>query len=289
MLGSFIGVRVRKRRLSQLITYLPSAADTWVGLDVAALRRAGLMQLLDSVPVSEEAEYQSFVKQTGFRYETDLDQAVLLVQPARTLGVLEGRFDWKKLTQAAQQQGGRCDADYCRVPSARPGKTISFRRINPHVLGIASAPDPDAARLIGPSAHGVVPADLPTQPLWISLPPTAFLGEDTLPAGTRLFARVLAHTQRVLFTIGQEQSRYAVGMDVRCMNAHDAQIITEELQKITQTLNSFISREKQTPNPNDLSGVLSAGTFQQKETEVVGHWPVEPGFFKTVASTGGSH
>jgi hypothetical protein len=39
-----------------------------------------------------------------------------------------------------------------------------------------------------------------------------------------------------------------------------------------------------TPNPRDLSGVLVAGTFEQRQSIVIGTWPVERGFVEALAS-----
>ena len=42
---------------TQLITYLPPANDTYMFVDVSALRKGGFLQLLDAVQATEEAEY----------------------------------------------------------------------------------------------------------------------------------------------------------------------------------------------------------------------------------------
>jgi hypothetical protein len=46
----------------------------------------------------------------------------------------------------------------------------------------------------------------------------------------------------------------------------------------------MIEREHMTPNPRDLSGVLVAGTFEQRQSTVIGTWPVERGFVEALAS-----
>jgi hypothetical protein len=37
----------------------------------------------------------------------------------------------------------------------------------------------------------------------------------------------------------------------------------------------MIERERQTPNPADLSGVLTSGTFKAVGKKVFGYWPIE--------------
>ncbi len=40
----------------------------------------------------------------------------------------------------------------------------------------------------------------------------------------------------------------------------------------------MMEREKQTPNPADLSGVLAARSFRRVDGRVVGRWPIERAF-----------
>jgi hypothetical protein len=44
----------------------------------------------------------------------------------------------------------------------------------------------------------------------------------------------------------------------------------------------MIARERQTPNPSDLSGVLTSGVFRQEGTRVHGSWPLGPAFLENL-------
>jgi len=49
-----------------------------------------------------------------------------------------------------------------------------------------------------------------------------------------------------------------------------------QLQHATSLLRETIASENQKPNPTDLSGVLTAGVFEQAGRRVVGRWPLPP-------------
>jgi hypothetical protein len=44
----------------------------------------------------------------------------------------------------------------------------------------------------------------------------------------------------------------------------------------------MIARENHSPNPADLSGVLTAGSFHQTDTRVIGYWPIERSFVENL-------
>ena len=46
----------------------------------------------------------------------------------------------------------------------------------------------------------------------------------------------------------------------------------------------MIEREHHTPNPADLSGVLSSGAFLAADARVMGYWRIEPAFLKSLLS-----
>ena len=62
---------------------------------------------------------------------------------------------------------------------------------------------------------------------------------------------------------------------MRCENVSDAVQVASELTKATNLVRRVIESEKQTPNPADLSGLLTAGTFHNEGTKVIGEWPIE--------------
>jgi hypothetical protein len=52
-------------------------------------------------------------------------------------------------------------------------------------------------------------------------------------------------------------------------------------------LQKFIAREKQKPNPDDLSGVLTAGKFNRTDRHVIAYWPIPRALIFSL-SAGGS-
>jgi hypothetical protein len=47
----------------------------------------------------------------------------------------------------------------------------------------------------------------------------------------------------------------------------------------------MIEREHQRPNPADLSGVLTSGTFHSDGSRVVGSWPIEHEFIQNLLAS----
>jgi hypothetical protein len=51
-------------------------------------------------------------------------------------------------------------------------------------------------------------------------------------------------------------------------------------------LRDMIAREHQSPNPHDLSGVLTSGVFNHVGTRVLGTWPIERSFVQGLLEGG---
>ena len=64
-------------------------------------------------------------------------------------------------------------------------------------------------------------------------------------------------------------------------------MLAAELERNTTLLRSMIARENRTPNPRDLSGVLTSGTFSHAGPRVTGRWPIAHGLVEDTL-TGGS-
>jgi hypothetical protein len=73
---------------------------------------------------------------------------------------------------------------------------------------------------------------------------------------------------------------------VECASGASADSLSAQLRQTTETLRNMISREQQTPNPADLSGVLTAGVFRSEGSRVYGSWPVAPVFFNNILGGG---
>ncbi len=256
-------------------------------LDVGALRASGILDKLVGSTVGEAADYTAFVRQSGFDYKRDLERVMLNSAGGIHYFLLQGKFDWPKLRSYAESQGGKCQgATYCQMKGSTPDRVISWRRISDDYMGLASARDEAGARAIDrrPSPEKA-PFTSPAAPLWLHLPGDVIRANQELPAGTRLFAKALEKSERVVFALAPDNAGFALTADVTCANPEEAAILRAQLDGLTKTLASFIAREKQQPSAADLSGVLTSGQFERADRNVKARWSVPKAF---IDSLGGS-
>jgi hypothetical protein len=65
---------------------------------------------------------------------------------------------------------------------------------------------------------------------------------------------------------------------VTCRTQEDAAVLKAQMESITALLKKFLRLEKQQPNTADLSGILTAGSFERSGTHVKARWPVPKAF-----------
>lgn len=263
---------------------MPHPDSTFMYVDLRPIRDSGLLERMAGSAIGEEEEYKTFVARTGFDYKTDLDTILTAVYNDTTYLLLRGRFQWKSLIAYATSQGGTCRTGFCRIPANKPNRTISFRAITPTAMALAVSTDEWAAASIKPPSGRIPQLDVPQQPIWAIIPGSALHTRDTIPTGTKLFAKALENTERVVLTLGPEQDRFQIDMDAICKNESDAVILRSQLETITGLLQKLINRESQKPNPGDLSGILVQGSFSRVDRHVMGKWPVPREFMDSLAS-----
>lgn len=289
LIGAAVGIfilRPAPLTAAAMMAYFPEREATIVFLDVAAIRNSGLLERIAGSTVGEEAEYKTFVAQTGFDYKRDLDRVMLNSAGGVHYFLLQGRFDWNKLRSYAQQQGGKCAGEECSLPASAPERVISFRSLRRGVLAMATARDESGSRAVDHRRVPPPPFAIPAEPVWVHVPAQAIQpGAQTLPSGTRLFAKALEPAERVIFALGPAQANFQLSMDVACRTPEQAAVLRAQLESLTRLLQGFIRREGKKPNAQDLSGVLTTGSFTRQERHVVGKWTIERAFFE---SLGGS-
>ena len=275
----------RTPAVRELAAWLPPGPGTLVYIDVAALRDSGILETLVGSRLTEEAEYRQFVEGTGFDYKSDLNQLLVKFTPDERFFVVSGHFDWKKLIGYAEHaSGGTCNNGFCRVSGSVPNRNISFYAVRRDMMALASAPDVWAAyKIKRQSSHPA--AGVPAEPVWVSLPGSAVQALSRMPEGTRAIARALEPAENVLFSLGPANERFQLSVDVTCKTAEDAAILKAQLEGLTATLQKMIARENQKPSVSDLSGVLTAGTFERRDRHVLGRWPIEAAFINSIAGT----
>jgi hypothetical protein len=267
-----------------ILQRLPTAYATVLHIDVGALRSSGLLARVSATDVVEEPEYGAFVSRTGFDYKTDLDSATIAFAPEGVFFLLKGRFDWDSLKAYAERERGSCRDGLCEMTGSKPDRLISFLPLRSNVMALAVSPSPGAAALLRSRSNRTRNVAVPNEPVWISIPRVDLQRLDHLPAGTRSFARAMQNSDQVVLTLGTEREEMRARLLVHCRSEADAQVLAARLRETTELLRKMIARERQTPNPSDLSGVLTSGVFRQQGARVHGVWPLGPMFLENLLS-----
>lgn len=250
-------------------------------LDLKALRDSGVLDKLVGSAVNEEPEYKLFVQQTGFDYKTDLDTVVATSLKDTHYFILRGHFDWKNVISYVTSQGGACLNGFCRITDPKGNRNVSLYAVNKQTMALSTGSNEWGASEIRIHNEGI-PFEVPKQPVWLSLPAATLQTANKLPPGTRQFAKVVEGAERLLFTMGARENGFEIVADVTCKTAEQAAVLKTQLEDLTKVLQSLIAREKQTPNLNDLSGVLTSGNFQRVDRHVLGRWPVQRAFIDSL-------
>jgi len=272
-LWGVIWYRSRAISPAAMMKRLPTDDAVVLYVDFAKLRGAGLLQLLDGSKVGEDPEYQSFVRKTDFDYKQDLDTAIVAFAPKSKYMLLKGRFDWKALKSYVLGTGGRCNNSFCKMAGSTPERRISFFPMQSNLMAMGVSED-DVAALRMNQVEVRPDADIPDSPIWLAIPPSVVKSGQSLPAGTQMFARSLDRAQSVILSLVQEGNAFAAKLDVRCASAADASALAGDLSNTTRLLREMIEREHQTPNPADLSGFLTSGTFMSQGQKAHGYWHI---------------
>ncbi len=270
---------------AELLRHLPRDGAAVVYIDVTALRRAGVLDLLAGSRSVEDTEYRAFVERSGFNYRDHLDAVLASFRGEEVFILLRGRFDWSSLRRYVAEGGGECRDDFCRMAASTAGRHISFFPLRPRMMALAVSPDPRAASALR-SPRGEAPAKIPGEPVWLSVAPALLRSTRGLPPGVALFLAALGNAQSVTLAGGADGENFQASLEAECASAADGAVLAAQLEKLTDVLRKMIAREKQSPNPRDLSGVLTAGTFRREDRRVYGRWPVRRAFLEALAAGG---
>jgi hypothetical protein len=196
--------------------------------------------------------------------------------------LLRGRFQWDDLQAYAQQQGGGCQDSFCRMRGSTPERNISFLSLSSNVMALAVSRDPSAARHLLDEQPEGRQVGVYAEPVWIAIPGSIFEDLERVPEGTRAFARALQGSREAVLALAPAGERLEARLTVISRSDPDAQTLATRLTETTQLLRDMIAREKGTPNPGDLSGVLTAGRFERRGSQVRGTWPIEREFIQGI-------
>jgi len=237
--------------------------------------------LLDGSKLGQEPEYESFVRDTDFNYVQDLDSALAAFAPTGKYILAKGRFDWKALRDYVKAQHGECYNSVCQMAGSTPERKISFLPLQTDLMAMAVSSDAGAALRMEIAEAGA-PTPVPDAAVWLLLPPAILKSQDSLPDGTRQFAKSVEDAKSVTIGFAPEGNRLAAHLNVLCRSDRDAALTAAVLTKITEVLRKVIAQSGQKPSANVLSGPLTLGSFESKGSRVFGYWPIERAFVEQV-------
>jgi len=277
-----IWLRSRPVGVVEQLKRMPERDAVVFYVDFAALRRAGVLRLLDASKMAEDADYRAFAEKINLDWREDLDSAMVAVGPSGKFMLVHGRFDWRRLQSYAKGAGGECNAGGCRLPGSTPDRHISFQPLQRSLMALAVSKDDDwAVHRIGRS-RSAPDSDVPDAPFWVRIPGAVLKAGGELPSGTRMFAHSVEQADSVTLLLAPTGDRLEARLDVACRNDKDAVVMAGELTRVTAMLREMIEREHQKPNPADLSGVLTSGSFYSEGRRVLGRWPIEHSFLENL-------
>lgn len=247
-----------------LLSRFPSGDAAVLSADFALLRDAGL---LNEPKAALEPDYKKFLDGTGFDYRRDLDSVTAAFAGNGNYYIARGRFDWKKLRAYVAQQGGSCYRDLCRVQGSSPERHISFLPLRNDTIALAVSSDDFAAtRLTKPGPP--VTGNIPSGPVWLSVPGAGMRQPNALPPTMRTMFSALRSTERVVITLQPVGNEIEARMEATCKTPVDAGVLASQLRLATASLREALKQD------DELSAALTAGTFDQIDRRVTGRWPV---------------
>ena len=268
----------QKRDQGVLFNRLPAENVLLLHVDIERLRHASALAPVLRARVDPDPDYAAFVKQTGFDYQRDLDRAVVCYLPDRVYVLAQGRFDAERLRQYALAQGGNCAGNRlpCRMAASRADRRISFSLLTPNVLGLATAPEPDAVRQLeqtpAPNAEPLaLAAGDPAALLWATATPEALdRGLEGQAGGLpHNLSKALEGAQRVYLYVNDRSPNLEVSLKAVCHSESQA----AEMRRLVQGMNDFIGGlARRTP----WGKVLASAVIRQEQSAIRATWTLDP-------------
>jgi hypothetical protein len=259
----------------ELGQYLPGGESLVVSVDLAAMRQAGLLDLLAGSAAEQEADYREFVERTGFDYRTDLDRALIAVRGESVFGLMVGRFDWNVISGYAEDQQAMCRSSFCRMVGSRPGHTVSFFPLRKDILALASSTDEWAAFQLQKNPSITRPRIGP-EPI-VVLVPKRLLTEGTAPEMLRPWIAGLGGAEQARLALDAPGGRFELRLRVRCAGEANAATLESRVREQFGALRDAVMKN---PNPDQLSLMLSGGEFGREGNEMTGKWAMSRSFIE---------
>jgi hypothetical protein len=268
---------------SQLVQMLPPDRAVYVYLNVELLRKAALLDVLAGSTSLEQGDYKQFVRDSGFDYRRDLDGVAIAFRDGDVYYAAQGRFDWPKLEAFAGSHGGKCERFLCKMPGTVPGRDVSYYMPRNNILAIATSSHATAGDMVAPGTWSNGPK-IPDVGLWVAAPGAAFRDLTAMPSLLRPLLSPLTDARSAIFTLGAGRQDFELHLEVNAKDAASATKLATQFGDITRLAIQAMEREKVTPSPTDLSGVLAAGVFQSSDTTATGTWPISRTFLSSLSA-----
>jgi hypothetical protein len=270
------------QNVSEMVRHLPAGEGPVIYLDAAALRRAGILGLLEGNAADREADYRNFVSATGFDYRLDLDSALLAFRGDDRYYLFGGRFQWQKLADYTRTSGGRCQNGHCVLPASMPERFISFLQVRSGLMAMAVSRDTFVATQLTGTQRSV-PFEIPGEPVWVYLPSSMLRPSTEMPYIMSRFLSTLEGAQSATIAIGGTTAEFEMRLRAPFAGSTSATKAVSRLMEATQSLKEELSKENKTPLPAELAGVLTSGTFEVKDSTAIGRWPLSRQFIESLA------
>jgi hypothetical protein len=275
----------------QMVAILPRQGASIFYVNVAAIRESGLLSDVSGPRVTEEQEYKDFVAQTGFDYQQDLDRLAGSASEDNTYLLLAGQFDWKKLNQYAKSHGGQCLQGICWLPASRANRWISFLPLRSNLMGLAISANQRAVYDLG-KIGSVKAADVPSAPVWITIPHGILAKPHSLPPIGAAMAAAVGNADLLTLSLanptaqtgieGMNQAAFVVQMDAHFDSDTRAVDMESQLIRATNLVKAMVESKQAPAGPTDLAGILVKGKFQNANGHVTGSWPVSRDFVNSL-------
>ena len=268
-----------------MLAFLPSGDGTVFFIDVAELRQAGMLKLLTGSKPISDPEYQEFVHQTHFEYGTSLDAVAGKVNRQGIFAIARGRFEWSKLRDYAKAHGGFCVKRICSVPSSKAGRWLMFSPIQPDVMALTFSANSSAVEKLRRD-DAAASALMRSEPVWVNVSMDLLRNPLNVPQPLRTFAMSLQSADSVVFSLNRPVENTGAVFNLQLKASYTtpaaAETARNQFEIQTRMLKLELAREHQRPNPRDLTGLLTAGTFQVVGKQLAATWPVRIEFLNAL-------
>lgn len=263
-----------------LMARLPGPDGTLAFLNVQALRESGLLEMIAGSRTTEDPEYKAFVSQTGFDYRDNLDAVFASFLSDANLFLLRGRFSWEQISEYIRSNQGGCLNGVCWM-EVKKGRYLSVLPLAPDVLALGTG-DNKGVAYEALTVHERPAWKPSSEPFWVKLSAEQLSDPRKLPEGTRAFATAMRGARSVVLGVAPGGSALEARLRAEFATSDEAAARRGELEQATSLLQKFFARDRQTPSPADLSGMLTSGRFEQDKSEVRGVWPLDRALLERV-------